>query len=69
MAVATLDIALDAGLTAEQARVIYSRGEEAVVFALLELTKRLAEQKQAEAAGSHQTPATPSGMKPPYTKP
>lgn len=69
MAVATLDISLGASLSEEQAREIYARGEEAVVFALLELTKRLAEQKAAEAAASHQTPSTPSGMKPPYAKP
>jgi len=62
------DIPLGATLTAEQARQIFSQGEEAVVFALLELAKKLAEQKAASAAGSHETPSTPSGMKPPYTK-
>lgn len=69
MAVATLDIPLDAGLTEEDARAIFAQGEEAVVFTILELSKRLAEQKATEAAGSHQTPSTPSGMKPPYSKP
>ena len=43
--------------------------KEAVVFALLELSKQLAEQRAKTAAESHQTPATPSGMKPPYRKP
>jgi hypothetical protein len=33
------------------------------------LSKRLAEQKATEAVSSHQTPSTPSGMKPPYSKP
>lgn len=37
-------------LTEEQARIIYAQGPEAVVFALLELTKRLAEQQAALAA-------------------
>ena len=63
------DIPLGATLTEELARQIFSQGEEAVVFALLELAKRLAEQKAASAVGSHQTPSTPSGMKPPYAKP
>jgi transposase len=58
-----------ASLNERQARAIYARGEEAVVFALLMLTKQLAEQKAAVAAESHQTPSTPSGMKPPYQKP
>jgi len=63
------DIPLGATLTEEQARRIFSQGEEAVVFALLQLAKQLAKQKAASAAGSHQTPSTPSGMKPPYSKP
>jgi len=49
--------------------MIYAQGPEAVVFALLELTKRLADQQAAAAAQSHETPSTPSGMKPPYQKP
>lgn len=69
MAVATLDVPLDAGLTEEDARAIFAQVEEAVVFAILELSKRLADQKKAEAAQSHQTPGTPSGMKPPHSKP
>ena len=38
------------------------------MFALLELAKRIAEQRTA-AGPSHQSPSTPSGMKPPYEKP
>jgi transposase len=56
-------------LTEEQAKKIYKQGPEAVIFALLELTKQLAEQRAAGAAGSHQTPSTPSSMKPTYLKP
>ena len=69
MSTVTEDIPLGATLTEEQARLIFSQGEEAVVFALLALAKQLAEEKAASAAGSHETPSTPSGMKPPYTKP
>jgi len=64
-----LDVLRSGMLTEEQARRIYAQGPEAVVFALLELTKQLAQQRAAGAAGSHQTPSTPSGMKPPYQKP
>lgn len=56
-------------LTEAQARAIFAQGEEAVVFALLAQAKLLAERLAASAASSHQTPATPSGMKPPYQKP
>ena len=56
-------------LSEEQARAIYAQGEEAVVFVLLELAKQLAQQRAKMASESHQTPATPSGMKPPYQKP
>ena len=69
MSTAIENVPLGAMLTEQQAREIFSQGEEAVIFALLELAKRLAQQKAASAAISHQTPATPSGMKPPYTKP
>ena len=69
MATVTEDIPLGATLTEEQARQIFSQGEEAVVFVIMQLAKQLAEQKAASAADSHQTPSTPSGMKPPYTKP
>ena len=66
---ATLNIEVGPNLSSEQAEAIYDQGKEAVVFALLQFAKRLAEQQAAEAAGSHQTPATPSGMKPLYSKP
>jgi transposase len=65
----TLDVLRGVPLTEEQARKIFAQGEEAVVFVLLEFSKRLAEQKGKTAAESHQTPGTPSGMKPPYEKP
>lgn len=55
-------------LSEEQARQIVAIGPEAAVFVILELSKQLAEQKAKTAAESHQTPATPSGMKPPYQK-
>jgi transposase len=53
-----------ASLTEEQAGLIYEQGKEAVVFALLELTKQLAEARAPLA-----TPSTPSGMIPTYQKP
>jgi len=53
-----------ASLTEEQARELYRQGEEAVVFALLELTKQL-----AEARGPLPSPSTPSGMVPVFQKP
>ena len=56
-------------LSEEQARQIVAIGPEAAVFVILELSKQLAEQKAKTAAESHQTPATPSGMKPAYQKP
>ena len=49
--------ALGPNLTAEQTRVTYSRGEEAVVFALLELAARL-RRPQGQCA-SVSPPATP----------
>jgi hypothetical protein len=57
--------ALGAGsLSEKQALKIYRQGPEAVVFALLELAKQL-----AEARGPRITPSTPSGMVPVYEKP
>ncbi len=57
--------ALDIGsLSEEQALEIYHQGPEAVIFALLELTKQL-----AEVRGPQTTPSTPSGMIPVYEKP
>jgi transposase len=54
-------------LTERQAVAIYEQGREAVVFALLDLTKRLAE-AQGRAVSSA-TPSTPSGMIATYEKP
>src|SRR5512143_1494973 len=50
-------------LTAEQARMIYDQGPEAVVFALLTLAKRSANPAAAR------DPSAPSGQTPPYVKP
>lgn len=69
MATSVLDIPLGSALTEERARAIYAQGEEAVVFALLTQAQMLAEQQASAAGTSHQTPSTPSGMKPPYQKP
>src|SRR5512142_370883 len=54
-------------LTAEQARLIYEQGSEAVVFALLTLAKRAAERSANPAAA--RDPSAPSGQTPPYVKP
>ena len=64
-----LNILRGGPLTEEQAREIVAQGPDVAVFAILELSKRLAEQQAKIAAESHQTPGTPSGMKPPYRKP
>jgi transposase len=58
----TIDVVLGPELTAEQARKIFAQGQEAVVFALLELARQLG---QRQAPG----PSTPSGMVPVYQKP
>ena len=60
---ATLDISLGPQLTVGQAEEIYKQGKEAVVFALLEMAKKLTEQQSSPA------PSTPSGMVAPYQKP
>ena len=57
---------LGAGLTEAQARAIYRQGEEAVVFALLQQSKLLAESRAPQRMVS---PGTPSGMRPVYAKP
>jgi len=62
---ATLDVSLGPDLTTEQAEEIYNQGKEAVVFALLDLAKKLAEQQSPPAPA----PSTPSGMVPPFQKP
>jgi transposase len=61
----TLEISLGPHLTAEEAQAIYEQGPEAVVFALLQMAKMLAEQQRKPG----DTPSTPSGMKPVYEKP
>ena len=62
-------VSIGPALTEQQAREIYAPGEEAVVFALLQLAVQLAAKSAQAAATSHDTPATPSGMKPVFTKP
>ena len=52
-------------LDAEKARAIFAQGEEAVVFALLQLVKQLADSRACESGNL----ATPSAMIPPYKKP
>jgi len=69
MVATTTRISVGPALTEEEARRIFAEGEEAVVFALLQLAQQLAKQTLVSAATSHDTPATPSGMKPPYAKP
>lgn len=67
MSAVTHKMMLSSSLTQEQAEAIFAQGKEAVVFALLELTKRLAE---AEAKNNPAvTPSTPSAMVAPYHKP
>jgi len=63
--ITALDVSVGPSLTEAEARQIFAHGEEAVVFALLTLAKQ-AKQKQTVAADS---PSTPSGMKPVFTKP
>src|SRR5512135_2589560 len=60
---ASLQARLGPQLTAEQARMIYDQGPEAVVFALLTLAKRSANPAAAR------DPSAPSGQTPPYVKP
>ena len=57
-------IPLGPHLTAEDAERIFAQGKEAVVFALLKLSRMLARQQPDEA-----TPSTPSGMIAVYKKP
>lgn len=61
-----LTISLGPRLTRREAAAIYARGKEAVIFALLELARQLAENRQPNTAVS---PSTPSGMVPVYQKP
>jgi hypothetical protein len=57
-------IALGASLTEEQAREIFRQGEEAVIFALLQLAQLLGGQTQQS-----DPPSRPSGVTPTYEKP
>ena len=60
---------LGASLTENRAREIYRLGEAAVVFAMLQQAKLLAEAQRTGAPASHAvSPSTPSGMKPVYAK-
>lgn len=64
------DIDLAAGLTPEQAMQIYQQGQEAVVFALLALSKLAAEQRHINLpAVIASDPSTPSAQKPVFTRP
>lgn len=65
--IAQLDVPLGPQLTAEQAARIAALGEEAVIFALLELSKGWAQAEGRCAAVS--SPSTPSGMTPVHQKP
>ena len=60
----TLEVLQRAALSEDQAEAIFEQGRDAVVFALLELSKQW-----AEARGPQATPSTPSGMIPVYEKP
>jgi len=63
---------LGASLTEAQAREIFRQGEEAAVWALLQLSRMLAEAQGRGTAPTHTpsvSPSTPSGMRPIYTKP
>ncbi len=63
----TLEVLRHGELTEATARSLFRQGEEAVVFALLELSKQLAEAQGR--TGPSATCSTPSGMIPLYEKP
>jgi transposase len=65
--VASLRTILGPQLTVEQATLIFQQGQEAVVFALLNLAKQLAEKNASRPTGPD--PSAPSGQTPPYAKP
>jgi hypothetical protein len=67
MASTTLEIPVGPELTPAQAEATYARGNGAVVYALLQLAKQLAEARETRSPSV--TPSTPSGMVPPYEKP
>lgn len=54
-------------LTAEDARAIFAQGEEAAIYAMLELANGWA--KAEGRCASVSSPATPSAMKPVHQKP
>jgi transposase len=62
-----ITVSLGPQLTAEQAAAIFAEGEEAVVFALLELAQGWSRAEGRCASVS--SPATPSGAQPVYQKP
>jgi len=62
-----LDLPLGPTLTAKQAAVIYARGKEPVVFALLKLAKQLGQSQSWQA--QLDSPSTPSAMVPVHQKP
>jgi transposase len=62
-----LDVTLGPQLSEEEARAIYAMGQEAVIFALLELAGQLGRAEGRCASVS--SPATPSGMMPTHQKP
>lgn len=64
---AAVELVLGPHLTAEQAESIIAQGHDAVLFALLTLAKRLADQQAAPPTAVD--PSTPSGQTPPYKKP
>ena len=64
---AKLKVVLKPNLSAEEAAAIVSQGEEAAVFAIMELSRRLAAAEGRCASVS--SPSTPSSMKPIYQKP
>jgi transposase len=64
------DIDFSTGLTEQQAKQIYEQGEAAVVFVLLALAKRAAEQMPTNLpAAIAADPSTPSAQKPVFAKP
>jgi len=65
--ISSVSAVLGPGLTEDQARAIFERGEEAVIFALLEMAQRLARSEGRCATLS--SPSTPSAMVPVHCKP
>lgn len=66
-AVLERDVSLGPHLTADEARAIFAQGEEAVVFAMLELAQGWKRATGESASAS--SPARPSGMTPIHQKP